>query len=39
MIQESGMVSTGAGMFCWQPLQAMTKEWMPDVGPWNMKTV
>ena len=39
MIHESGMVWTGVGMFCWQPLQTMTKGWTPVVGPWNMKAV
>jgi hypothetical protein len=38
-IQESGIVSTGAGMFCSQPLQAMTKGWTPVVGQLNMKPV
>jgi hypothetical protein len=38
-IHESGKLWTGAGIFCRHPLQMMTKEWMPDVGLWNMGTV
>jgi len=38
-IHESGKAWTGAGIFCWQPLQTMTKGWMPDIGPWNMEPV
>jgi hypothetical protein len=39
MIQESGMVSTGARMFSLQPLQAMTKGWTPVAGLWNIDAV
>jgi hypothetical protein len=39
MIQESGMVWTGAEMFCWQPLQTMTKGWTPGVGLWNINSL
>jgi hypothetical protein len=38
-IHEAGKVWTDAGMFCRQPLQRMTKGWIPEVGPWNMNTV
>ncbi|HUX28360.1 MAG TPA: site-specific integrase [Terracidiphilus sp.] len=38
-IHASGKVSTGAGIFWRQPLQAMTKGWFQADGPWNMETV
>jgi len=38
-IHESGNVWTGAGIFCWHPLQMTARGRIPDVGLWNMGTL
>jgi hypothetical protein len=39
MIQEPGIVSTGAAMFWRHPLQVMTKSCSRAGGPWNMPSI